>query len=125
MRKILACATLAAAALGVPGPATAVVEGCTVLPNSVCEYAATAAGNIAAVGEWTVEVWWSGTCGADVAPDYTRSSAPHAAYPQSEGDNNLPGGVGGTWEGTVAPGACARVTTGQGVALVGNVVVPG
>lgn len=122
MKAFVRVMLLAAVVSALAVPASALgPEGCTNLPGQTCTYKATVAGSIAAVGDWKVEVWWDGVCGAGL-PDYTRGSAPHTAHPASPtGDNNAPGGVAGTWEGSVAPGACALVTTGDGIALVGNV----
>lgn len=118
MRKLLLC-VLAALALGlaaVPSPAE-VLDGCVAVPRSTCEYVAQERGSIAAVGDWLVEVWWNGVCGSG-EPNWIRG--------RFNGDNNLPGGQAGTWEGSIAPGSCARASAyGNSVVAIGTLIPPG
>lgn len=110
---VLALATLSpmASANHAQVPANPLTEGCvaTWSGDTSCEWTAPdeGAGNIVARGVWTVKVWWDGDCHSGNEPDWIVSSDDGSTGSPGTG-NNLPGGVGGTWEGSIAAGSCAR-----------------
>ncbi|MBI4729185.1 MAG: hypothetical protein HY775_06730 [Acidobacteria bacterium] len=76
-----------------------------------CAYSSTRPGDIAAFGDWRVEVLWSGSCESRTL-DWVRSN--------SGGGNNV-AGLAGTWEGSIAPESCAKAT----VLALGSAVIVG
>ena len=104
MRRLMLVA-LGAVMIAAPLASGGTPEGCVAqhLEGSpfdrTCTYNASVPGNIVAAGVWTVEVWWSGRCNVG-APDWARASR--------DGDNQIAGG--GSWEGSIAAGSCARAT---------------
>ncbi|MGH2831028.1 MAG: hypothetical protein ACRDJM_11145 [Actinomycetota bacterium] len=116
MKRAIAPALVALAfAAAVPTKAL-VFEGCVALPRTSCEYVATVPGSILGVGDWLVEIWQGGVCGAGPA-DSLRSRA--------NGDNNLPGGMAGLLDLMIDEGDCARAWAfGNSVVVVGSVLAP-
>lgn len=112
------------ACLGVAGTSFAgpPQEGCvSTWASGSCQYIATRPGSIVGEGAWTVKVWWNGQCGSGSAPDWIVSSS--AGSPSNPGNgNNLPGGLAGAWEGSIAEGSCARAVaiTQESAVVIGS-----
>lgn len=119
MRRIIVLAVLAAALGSAASGTAAGPEGCmAVNAQASCEYQATTQGSILASGEWIVRVYWDGTCGPE-SPNWVRASDPaqNLGDPSSASDgpgNNLPGGLAGAWEGSIAANSCATADVSPG-----------